>query len=64
MSTVPKNFDIHPQLIRLLKQRKEMVENSSIDWALAEALAIGSLLQVTFILYYCIDVLLVNSYSL
>ncbi|UXI14218.1 2-oxoglutarate dehydrogenase [Sarcoptes scabiei] len=41
----PEPFKIHPGIKRILKSRMEMVENRQIDWALAEALAFGSLLK-------------------
>ncbi|KAH7638297.1 2-oxoglutarate dehydrogenase [Dermatophagoides farinae] len=41
----PDPFKIHPGLKRILKARMEMVENRQLDWALAEALAFGSLLK-------------------
>ncbi|KAH9360406.1 hypothetical protein HPB48_012165 [Haemaphysalis longicornis] len=44
-SPPPGNFKIHPGLRRILKARMEMVEQKTIDWALGEALAFGSLLK-------------------
>lgn len=45
---VPDNFQIHPKLVKLLKDRLAMAqggENSKLlDWGMAEMLAIGSLL--------------------
>jgi len=38
-------FKIHRAMERILKNRLEMVENRTIDWALAEALAFGSLMK-------------------
>ncbi|KAI8428544.1 hypothetical protein MSG28_007312, partial [Choristoneura fumiferana] len=38
-------FEIHKGLLRILKSRMEMVENRTVDWALAEAMAFGSLLK-------------------
>ncbi len=43
--TVPDGFTIHPKLERQFAQRDELVTSGQVDWALAEALAIGSLLQ-------------------
>jgi 2-oxoglutarate dehydrogenase E1 component len=43
--SVPDGFTIHPKLERQFIQRDELVESGQVDWALAEALAIGSLLQ-------------------
>jgi 2-oxoglutarate dehydrogenase E1 component len=42
--SVPEGFVIHPKLARQFEQRDKMVANGEIDWALGEALAIGSLL--------------------
>jgi 2-oxoglutarate dehydrogenase E1 component len=42
--TVPDGFVIHPKLARQFEQRDKMVADGEIDWALGEALAIGSLL--------------------
>ncbi|XP_068630542.1 2-oxoglutarate dehydrogenase complex component E1 isoform X2 [Battus philenor] len=47
-SSPPPNaaeFEIHKGLLRILKARMEMVENRTVDWALAEAMAFGSLLK-------------------
>lgn len=38
-------FIIHKGLLRVLAARKEMVDNKVVDWALAEAMAFGSLLR-------------------
>jgi 2-oxoglutarate dehydrogenase E1 component len=43
--SVPDGFTIHPKLERQFSQRDQLVESGQVDWALAEALAIGSLLQ-------------------
>ena len=43
--TVPEGFTIHPKLERQFAQRDDMVAKGHVDWALAEALAIGSLLH-------------------
>jgi multifunctional 2-oxoglutarate metabolism enzyme len=42
--TVPDGFTIHPKLERQFSQRDDMVAKGQVDWALAEGLAIGSLL--------------------
>src|SRR3984885_4698891 len=42
--TVPDGFTIHPKLERQFAQRDELVAKGQVDWALAEALAMGSLL--------------------
>ena len=45
LTTIPEGFNLHPKLVRLVKQRREISENGGpLDWALAEALAFGSLL--------------------
>uniref|UniRef100_A0A2K6ADP8 2-oxoglutarate dehydrogenase complex component E1 n=1 Tax=Mandrillus leucophaeus TaxID=9568 RepID=A0A2K6ADP8_MANLE len=45
-SSVPvENFTIHGGLSRILKTRGEMVKNRTVDWALAEYMAFGSLLK-------------------
>ncbi len=41
---VPAGFTVHPKLARQLRQRAEMYASGEVDWALAEALAFGSLL--------------------
>jgi len=43
-TTVPDDFTVHPKLARLFATRAEHVTRDEIDWPLAEALAIGSLL--------------------
>ena len=43
--TAPDGFTIHPKLERQFAQRDELVASGQVDWALAEALAIGSLLH-------------------
>jgi 2-oxoglutarate dehydrogenase E1 component len=45
ITTTPDDFNVHPKIAKLLTQRKEMTEgNRRVDWGMAEALAIGSLL--------------------
>ena len=44
MRSVPDGFVIHPKLTRQFEQRDKVVADGEIDWALGEALAIGSLL--------------------
>ncbi|XP_034239296.1 2-oxoglutarate dehydrogenase, mitochondrial isoform X2 [Thrips palmi] len=47
-SSPPPNaagFIIHKGIERILKARMEMVENRTVDWALGEAMAFGSLLK-------------------
>ena len=44
-ATYPKDFTVHPNLARILKQREKTIsEGEGIDWATAESLAFGSLL--------------------
>lgn len=41
----PEGFTVHPKLVRFLAERQTMLENGGrIDWAMAEALAFGTLL--------------------
>ena len=47
-SSTPPNaagFVVHKGIERILKSRMEMVEKREVDWALAEAMAFGSLLK-------------------
>ncbi len=45
ISEVPPNFDIHPRLVRQLKNKRKMIETGEgVDWSTAEALALGTLL--------------------
>ncbi len=39
----PKNFNLHPKLQKLLQARKEMATKGSLDWAMGELLAYGTL---------------------
>lgn len=41
---MPEGFTVHPRLLPQLKRRADMVAQNEIDWGMAEALAIGSLL--------------------
>ncbi|WP_181435506.1 multifunctional oxoglutarate decarboxylase/oxoglutarate dehydrogenase thiamine pyrophosphate-binding subunit/dihydrolipoyllysine-residue succinyltransferase subunit [Curtobacterium sp. MCPF17_051] len=43
-SNPPAGFSIHPKLQQLLTKRTEMTRNGGIDWAMAELMAIGSIL--------------------
>ncbi|MCB9388496.1 MAG: multifunctional oxoglutarate decarboxylase/oxoglutarate dehydrogenase thiamine pyrophosphate-binding subunit/dihydrolipoyllysine-residue succinyltransferase subunit [Acidimicrobiia bacterium] len=43
-STPPEGFTVHPKLQKVLDDRGSAMERDSIDWALAEHLAFGSLL--------------------
>jgi 2-oxoglutarate dehydrogenase complex dehydrogenase (E1) component-like enzyme len=44
LTRVPDGFAIHPKLQRWLEQRAGALDRDQVDWALAEALAIGTLL--------------------
>lgn len=44
MSHPPETFTVHPKLARQFTKRDEMFAGGVVDWALAEALAFGSLL--------------------
>ncbi|XP_064421605.1 2-oxoglutarate dehydrogenase complex component E1 isoform X2 [Latimeria chalumnae] len=45
-SSVPvEDFTIHGGLTRILKTRAEMIKRRTVDWALAEYMALGSLLK-------------------
>jgi 2-oxoglutarate dehydrogenase E1 component len=43
--TVPEGFTLHPKLARQFAQRDQMLAEGQVDWALGEALAVGSLLM-------------------
>ena len=46
MSTIPEHIKIHKQLKKIFSAREKSITTSEgIDWATAEALAFGSLLQ-------------------
>ncbi|KQO60281.1 alpha-ketoglutarate decarboxylase [Curtobacterium sp. Leaf261] len=40
----PDGFSVHPKLSQLLAKRVDMTRNGGIDWAMAELIAIGSVL--------------------
>jgi 2-oxoglutarate dehydrogenase E1 component len=42
---MPEDFTVHPRLQPQLLRRASMVEEDAIDWGMAEALAVGSLLM-------------------
>jgi 2-oxoglutarate dehydrogenase E1 component len=44
MSTPPEGFTVHPKLAKQFEARDQMVQGGEVDWALAEAMAFGSLL--------------------
>jgi 2-oxoglutarate dehydrogenase E1 component len=45
LDAVPDGFHVHPKLAKQLETRATMFRSGEVDWALAEALAIGSLLD-------------------
>src|SRR5690606_33496631 len=44
LSTFPEDFNVHPKLLKQFDARDRMWKDGEVDWALAEALAYGSLL--------------------
>ncbi|MGY1437968.1 multifunctional oxoglutarate decarboxylase/oxoglutarate dehydrogenase thiamine pyrophosphate-binding subunit/dihydrolipoyllysine-residue succinyltransferase subunit [Streptomyces reniochalinae] len=42
---IPERITVHPRLLPQLQRRAQMVEDGTIDWAMGETLAIGSLLM-------------------
>ncbi|MEX2292808.1 MAG: multifunctional oxoglutarate decarboxylase/oxoglutarate dehydrogenase thiamine pyrophosphate-binding subunit/dihydrolipoyllysine-residue succinyltransferase subunit [Acidimicrobiales bacterium] len=44
LSTFPDGFNVHPKLLRQFDVRDKMWAEGEVDWALAEAMAYGSLL--------------------
>ena len=40
-----QDFVIHKSMVRILKARADMNENRTVDWAMAEAMAFGSLMK-------------------
>ncbi len=45
ISTPPEGFTLHPKLVKTVTGRQESFDAGHADWALAEALAIGSLAE-------------------
>ncbi len=43
-TAVPEGFTLHPKLARQFEQRNKVVEEGQVDWALGEAMALGSML--------------------
>jgi 2-oxoglutarate dehydrogenase E1 component len=43
MSTPPEGFALHPKLLKQFEARTKMFEEGEVDWALAEAMAFGSI---------------------
>jgi len=44
LSSVPEGFEVHPKLAKQFETRTKMVNDGEVDWATAEALAMGTLL--------------------
>ena len=44
LSSVPEGFTVHPKLAKQFETRDQMLASGEVDWSLAEAFAIGSLL--------------------
>jgi 2-oxoglutarate dehydrogenase E1 component len=42
--TLPEGFTVHPRLLPQLQKRAKMIDDATIDWAMGETLAYGSLL--------------------
>lgn len=42
--SLPPDFNVHPRLAPQLQRRAQMIKEDSIDWGMAEAMAVGSLL--------------------
>ncbi|MGY6499389.1 MAG: multifunctional oxoglutarate decarboxylase/oxoglutarate dehydrogenase thiamine pyrophosphate-binding subunit/dihydrolipoyllysine-residue succinyltransferase subunit [Acidimicrobiales bacterium] len=45
ISSVPEGFTVHPKLARQFETRTAMFRGGEVDWALGEAMALGSLLD-------------------
>ncbi len=47
LTTYPEDFNANPKVVSLLKKRNKMVngDTAAVDWAMAEALAFGSILS-------------------
>jgi 2-oxoglutarate dehydrogenase E1 component len=43
-TAVPEGFTVHPKLLRQFENRAQLVAEGEVDWALGEALALGSVL--------------------
>jgi len=44
MSSIPEGFTTHPKLARQFQRRDDLFNSGKVDWAMAEAMAFGSLL--------------------
>ncbi|OFZ10573.1 MAG: 2-oxoglutarate dehydrogenase E1 component [Bdellovibrionales bacterium RBG_16_40_8] len=43
LTSLPKDFNLHPKIKKLLESRRQMISDNAIDWGLAELLCYGSL---------------------
>ena len=43
VTTPPDGFTLHPKLVRMVQNRRTMADEGLMDWAVAEAMALGSL---------------------
>jgi multifunctional 2-oxoglutarate metabolism enzyme len=44
LTNLPDEFNVHPKLVKQIQMRKKFIDTDAIDYGLAEALALGSLL--------------------
>jgi 2-oxoglutarate dehydrogenase E1 component len=45
ITTLPEDKNFFPKMIKIVEDRKKMIENNSLDWAMCELLAYGSLVN-------------------
>lgn len=45
LTSVPKDFSVHPKLVKLIEARRKMIEDNAVDWGMGELLAYASLLS-------------------
>jgi 2-oxoglutarate dehydrogenase E1 component len=45
LTSTPEGFTVHPKLVKQFEARDEMFRSGEVDWALAEALSFGTLLD-------------------
>ncbi len=48
ITTLPKDFEAFKKTIKLFKDRKEMIKNNNMDWAMGELMAYATLLKEGF----------------
>lgn len=49
ISNTPPNFEVHPKLKTVLQHRNKLLSSNQVNWAMAEALAFGTLISVRII---------------